>query len=172
MTPNELTANRLSLAADTMEETLRYLDAYADLQARDHDTFHTHCSAILQLAIVCYCKSFISSNSRNYADPKIEMGTVELFADRQDLKECHDKLFEKRHKLIAHTEWEFHNTQLVDVYHEPESDLSSSFRKSQKHNPCSGVDVGLFYELAKLLNQEFDRRHFELDCSIHKESSV
>lgn len=168
MTPEERKANRLSLAADTMQETLKYLDAYADLQGKDPDTFNTHCSAILQMAIVCYCKSFIKSKSQNKADQKIEEDDVELFADRQDLKVCHDKLREKRNKLIAHTEWKFHTTRLVEAHYDPESDCSSIIRHSRKYNPCSGIDVGLFYELATLLNQEFDLRHYELDCSMQK----
>lgn len=170
MTPKERTANRLSLAADTMQETLQYLEAYADLLENDATAFTTHCSAILQLAIVCYCKSFISSNSRNKADPKIELENVELFKTRHDLKELHDTLFERRHKLIAHTEWDFHATRLVDVYQHPEVGASSVVRHSRKHNPCAGINEVLFYELATLLAEEFDAKRHQLDTGIESPS--
>lgn len=165
MTPEERKANRLYLASECMRETKQYLEAYAELLDKDPIAFETHCSAIFQLAIVCYCKSFISSNSRNKADPKIELEAVELFADRPDLKELHDKLFEKRHRLIAHTEWDFHATKLVEVYFDPGSGCSSVFRQAQKHNPCAGIDAEKFYELTELLEDEFGNGHYQLDCS-------
>lgn len=172
MTPEQRKANRLYLAADTMRESRQYLEAYAELLAKDSTAFKTHCSAILQLAIVCYCKSFIASKSGNKADPKIEVETVGLFAKRQDFKELHDKLFEKRHKLIAHTEWDFHATKLVDSYLDPGDFSISVQRHSRKHNPCAGIDAALFHELTTLLAEEFDDKCFRLDSDRANNSPV
>lgn len=168
MNSDERKANRMYLAAETMTETQQYLEAYDDLATKDLDAYETHCSAILQLAIVCYCKSFIASNTRNKADPKVDQSDVELFKERQDLLELHYLLFEKRHKLIAHTEWDFHATRLVDVYDHPEIRAFSVIRHSRKHNPCAGIDVAVFRELTQLLKDEFEAAHYELDCTLRE----
>ena len=171
MNSDERKANRMYLAAETMAETQLYLDAYDDLATKDLEVYKTHCSAILQLAIVCYCKSFISSNTKNKADPKVEASDVLLFKERQDLLEMHHVLFEKRHKLIAHTEWDFHTTKLVDVYDHPEIGALSIFRHSRKHNPCAGIDVAVFHELTQLLKDEFEIAHYELDCTLREKKT-
>lgn len=168
MSSDERKANRMYLAAETMAETRQYLDAYDDLATKDLNAYETHCSAILQLAIVCYCKSFIASKARNKADPKVDHSDVELFKERQDLLDLHNLLFEKRHKLIAHTEWDFHATKLVDVFSHPELDAFSVVRQSRKHNPCAGIDVSAFHVLTELLQEEFEAKHFELDCLLRE----
>lgn len=163
MTPEQRKANRLYLATETMQETKQYLEAYAELLEKDATAYTTHCSAILQLAIVCYCKTFMGSKTRNKADPSIEADEVDLFKTRQDLKVLHDLLFEKRNKLIAHTEWEFHTTELVATYVHPEIGAASVVRQSRKFNPCAGINEELFYELAALLEEEFDEKRHRLD---------
>jgi hypothetical protein len=164
MTPDERKANRLYLAAEDMRETMQYLEAYSELIEKDSVAFDIHCSAILQLAIVCYCKSFMSSNCGNKADPKIELEAINVFKARKDLKELHDLLFTKRNKLIAHTEWEFHPTSLVSTYIDAGSGCTSVFRKSRKYNPCAGFDVGKFIELVSHIEEEFNEMHHLLDC--------
>jgi hypothetical protein len=86
MRQEELTANRLHLASEDMDETLKYLEAYCELVEADHqagtDKFDTHCSAILQLAIVCYCRSFIASQTKNKADVLIPLKDILVFEGR------------------------------------------------------------------------------------------
>lgn len=162
----ELTANRLHLASEDMRETLKYLEAYCELVEADHqagtDQFSTHCSAILQLAIVCYCRNFIASQNKNKADVLIPLKDIQFFEERDDFRALHKLLITKRHKLIAHSDWKYHTTKL-------NKEIVEDFtvvRHSKKHNPCAGIDVYKFIELIQNLTEEFDAKAFQLDRQI------
>lgn len=161
MTPEQLTANRLYLATEDMGETKRYLEAYIDLADKGFSINSDHCNAILQLAIICYCRCFIWSNTRGKADTHIPIASVSIFQGRADLNGLHKLLIKKRHQLIAHKEWKSNPTELVHVI--TEGDQTTAFRKSRKYNPCAGVDVELFRELISELEREFGDKCFELD---------
>lgn len=162
MNPDELAANRLYLAVEDMSETKRYLESYVDLAEKGYDINGDHCNAILQLAIVCYCRCFIPSRTAGKADPRIAPSSVSLFKDREDLKALHKLLIKKRHELIAHKEWKYHHTELVSI--NTEEGFTTIHRKSRRFNPCAGVDVGRFIELVTLLDLEFSEKQFYLDC--------
>lgn len=162
MTPEQLAANRLYLAVEDMNETKRYLEAYIDLANNGYSISGDHCNAILQLAVVCYCRCFIRSNTHGKADPNIPVSSVELLKERGDLKTLHRLLLKKRHQLIAHMEWKSHSTELVLIH--TEGDCTSILRKSRRYNPCAEIDVEGFIELVTLLELEFAEKQFHLDC--------
>lgn len=164
MTPEQLTANRLYLATEDMGETKRYIEAYIDLANKGFSINSDHCNAILQLAIVCYCRCFIRSNTHGKADTHIPISSVTIFQGRADLKGLHKLLIKKRHQLIAHKEWKSNPTELVHVI--TEGDQTTILRKSRKYNPCAGVDVGPFLELVSALELEFGDKHFQLDTMV------
>lgn len=67
-TSDQQTANRLFLAFKDMQDAMRYLDAYAELQQMQREQgdsfFFDHCEAILSAAIVAYCRPFKHSRSK------------------------------------------------------------------------------------------------------------
>lgn len=166
MRQEELTANRLHLASEDMEETLKYLEAYCELVELDRqagtDQFSTHCNAILQLAIVCYCRSFIASQTKKMADVLIPLKDILVLEGRDDLKTLHRLLITTRHKLIAHSDWKYHSTKLNMEFVQEFTVL----RHSRKYNACNGIDVDKFIELINELTEEFGARAFQLDRQI------
>lgn len=118
LTPDQQKANRYALAHRDMNEVLKYLDAYEELQTVQkgfgNSRYFDHCEAILMASVVTYCRSFMRSMSETKAAPMLDRPDFEFLLKGTELGELHSLLLSKRNKAIAHADWEEHNTELID----------------------------------------------------------
>lgn len=152
-----MVANRCNISANDCEAAEEYLNAYLELQEKDKDSrtseFFTHREGLLIAAIISYCRAFTFSMGSEFAvgQVKVNLGTV--FNNDALKMELHKRILDKRNKAVAHADWKYHKTELVEV-----TDKGGVLRK----RPCviygEGIDIDLFIEMAKLMRQHF---HFE-----------
>lgn len=111
-------ANRYALANVDMEEVIRYIDCYDQLnklRGNVDDLWDRACNGLLSAAIVAYCRPFSSNYSRGYAAKKLDVDALAMstFRKRPDLRELHNLMIEKRNTVIAHADWEARNVEIT-----------------------------------------------------------
>jgi hypothetical protein len=146
-------ANRYALATVDMEEVIRYLDCYDQLNKlrRDaDDLWDKTCHGLLSAAIVAYCRPFSSNYSRGYAAAKLPVEALAMLTFRKwpELRELHNLLIEKRNTVIAHADWEARNVEITVTA--PVS-LHVTFSKP---DIWQGVDMQAFRKLADEVRQD------------------
>jgi hypothetical protein len=162
MDAKELTANRLALARNDMRDAGKYLEAYKELeilqQQKGASEFYYQCEAIFIAAIVTYCRPFKHSRSKDNADPKLDRDSLSVFHDSPELLALHKRLEERRDKVIAHGDWEYHNTELIG-----DAGKTGVLRRAAIPPITHGIDVAAFLELTDILAKECTQKLYDLD---------
>ncbi len=111
----EQKANRLYLAHLDIEEALNYLRALSeldDLPAEKRSASHPFATeAVFVATIIIYARSFVDSEARGMALPKIGPS---IFKGEPDLKTLHKQVMDMRQQAIAHTDWRYHGVHLPE----------------------------------------------------------
>lgn len=162
LTHDELLANRLHLVTKDMDEVIGYLDAYTELVAFPEEQQIGHhgnlLHAIYSAAIVSYSRGFLKSNSVGSAIRKLTVQDLDIFLQPW-ARELHNAIVDKRDTMVAHADWEHHNTQLD----KDGSPLNGVIRVSSVPPIFVGIQHDQFRELAEAVLSEARIRHFEID---------
>ena len=141
-----------------MQDAMRYLDAYAELDQMQRDRgdsfFFDHCEAILTAAIVAYCRPFKKSRSQGQAAPKLTADSLDAVRQQQAL---HTLLETKRDSFIAHADWDARPTAFLRI------DGDAVLRQSPMPSVHKGLNIEDFRELVKNVGYECRRKAFALD---------
>jgi hypothetical protein len=165
------TANRFAIAQKDLGDAQRYLMAWRSLAKIDGEegksTYGVHLEAIFMAAVVAYSRPFINSNSQGNAVRKINIEEHDIFNSEPELMCLHETIISRRHKAIAHTDWEYHSTQLEAVF---SNGLTK--RYSPRPNYMDGIDVKKFQELAEFICRRCMEKTYNLDIgSVQSEKS-
>lgn len=157
-TSDQQAANRLFLAFKDMQDAMRYLDAYAELDEMQRDRgdsfFFDHCEAILSAAIVAYCRPFKFSRSKDRAAPKLAADSLDAVRQQPAL---HELLETKRDSFIAHADWNGRPTAFLRI------DGDAVLRQSPMPSVHKGLNIEDFRELVKNVGYECRRKALALD---------
>lgn len=110
-------ANRLHLAKNDLYEAaayLRLLTARPVHAVEDGPEAQDPAPAFLIAFVVVYSRPFLNSWSQGSATPKVTPSDIGLFDDQPDLEPIHDLVIRTREKMVAHSDWEFRQTSLVE----------------------------------------------------------
>ncbi len=158
LTHHEKVANRLFLTFKDMQDAMRYLDAYAELEQmqreRSDSFFSDHCEAILSASIVAYCRPFKNSRSKGNAASKLDAVSIDAVCQQLEL---HKLLETKRDTFIAHADWDARPTAFVRI------DGDVVLRKSPMPSVHKGLNIEDFRELVKNVGYECRDKAFKLD---------
>ncbi len=165
LTDDELLANRLHLVTKDMDEVIGFLDAFSELVAVPESERLRHHSELLlatySAAIVSYARGFLRSNSVGYAVRRLTAEDLNIFR-QQWAKELHDLIVDKRDTMVAHADWEHHNTRLD----KEDSPPNGSVRISSVPQVFAGIQHHQFRELASAVLSEARIRHFDIDRNL------
>lgn len=146
-----------------MQDVSRYLRAYKELEEleveRESGQFSSHREAILMAAIVAYCRSFKRSRSKGTADELVEPEEIGLFAGKESFGKLHEVLLNRRDKTVAHGDWDYHRTEVV------EAKESSVLRTSQCRFYGQGILISEFERLVKHGRINCHNMAFDLDLA-------
>lgn len=144
-----------------MQDASRYLRAYTELEvmALEHEGFEcaNHQEAILIAAIVTYCRPFKRSRSIGKADKLIKPEEIGLFEGQKRFEQLHSVPLNLRDKAVAHGDWDYHQTELVDA------NESSVLRKSPRPFYGQGVSISEFIALVKHVRIKCHNMALDLD---------
>lgn len=170
LTPDQQKANRCALAHRDMNEVLKYLDAYDELNTTQKgfgdSRYFDHCEAILMASIVTYCRSFMRSRSEAKAASMLDTSDFVFLLEASELGSLHSLLLSKRKKAIAHADWEEHNTELI------ENGVNSGvLRRISVPSYVNGLNVGLFRQLADEVRKACLSLTYDLDIEASNANS-
>jgi hypothetical protein len=162
-----MVANRCNISANDCADAEEYLNAYLELQEKDKDTgtseFFTPREGLLIAAIISYCRAFTSSRGSEFSVSQVKVNLESVFNNDALKIEQHKRILDRRNKAIAHADWKYHQTELIEV-----TDNRGVLRK----RPCviydEGIDKVLFLEMAKLMRQHFHYEQILLDTGRKK----
>ena len=147
-------ANRCSISSNDCEMAKEYLEALTELQEKDKDSgtseFFTHSEGLLIAAIVSYSRAFTSSRGKEFAAPLVKVNLGHIFENDTLKIELHKHILNKRHKAVAHSDWEFHTTELIEV-----NDNGGVLRRRPTVMYGEGIDIPLFLEVTEIMSQHF-----------------
>ncbi|WP_342616586.1 hypothetical protein [Rhodoferax sp. GW822-FHT02A01] len=154
-------ANRFQLAFQDMRDARGYLMAILELESK-HDSeslehFFMATEGLFIAALVCYSRSFVDSKSDGHAIPLIGIKNSQMFANQKGLKSLHHKVLERRQKAAAHSDWEFHQTDLVD------DGYPGALRRHPRPHYRRDIDIADFFALVDHVGQFCLHKGFELD---------
>ncbi len=162
LTDDELLANRLHRVTKDMDEVIGFLDAFSEFVALPEDkrlSYHSELMlAAYSAAIVSYSRGFLKSHSVGYAARRLTTEDLNIFR-QQWAKELHDLVIEKRDTMVAHADWEHHNTRLD----KEDSPSNGSVRVSSIPQVFAGIQHHQFRELAAAVLSEAKNRYFDID---------
>lgn len=140
----------------------RYLAALQELSQLQADRgtseYFDHCEAITVAAIIAYCRPFKRSQTDGNADTMLDPSSLSLFSQRPDLEALHGTLIERRDKAMAHGDWVYHKTELVNRDYK-----GGVLRKSPFPNLTGGIPIETFLELVEHVSEKCLHRGFDLD---------
>lgn len=114
--------------------------------------------ACLSTAIVAYCRAFVRSSGTKFAVPILKLDIVEI-GQEPWAQEMHQRLLDARHKVIAHADWEHHNSALI----RPGPFRLGTGRIFSLPVLEAGFDFEAFKRLATTLHFQISIRRRELD---------
>jgi len=144
-----------------MQDVRNYLDAFAELDAlqiqENTYRYYYHCEAILIAAVVAYCRPFTKSVSRGAATTHLKPTSLICIAKSPANLALHKLLLERRNKMMAHSDWTYHHTQLLSV------EGASTFRRSSVPSYGQEIDIGAFKSLVEAVQQEAQAKSHAID---------
>jgi hypothetical protein len=165
-----LEANRYHLSKKDCEAALKYLYACVELKKKDEESgenqYSCHQEGLRIAAIISYSRPFKRSESKGFAAPSITVDLPQVFNSVEDHVSLHKSIIERRDKAVAHSDWEFHNTKIVES--SPDTSLVS--RKSSVVH-FSEIDLEMFITIAKAMALHCSCRSYEIDTNARQEGS-
>ena len=140
-------ANRLHLAHEDMVEARGYLQSLEELtsviEKYDLSFFLIDAiPAVFIALIIVYARPFVSSYSKGMADPKLDPESIQLFDNDSELEILHQRLIGLRNTAVAHSDWTWHNTELIT--NDKQFGLK---RKHSRPDYMDGIDISLLGRL-------------------------
>jgi hypothetical protein len=102
-------ANRLVQGVMDLEEAKGYVLELVDQQGSVSGILK---QALWCAAIVVYSRPFSQAKSGGISAKLLDAEKLGLFADRPDLLQVHRFILDMRQKVVAHTDWEHHRSEL------------------------------------------------------------
>lgn len=166
LTP-EMEANRCAISARDCDDAKEYLDAYLELKQKDDDSgtseFFMHREGLLIAALVSYSRAFTESRPVQFAVTKAKVNLGDVFDNDPSRIKLHKAVLNKRHKAVAHSDWEYRNTKLV------EATKNSVSRQHSVVDYGEGIDIEMFRGMAKAMRNHFRHQAFDRDvASAHR----
>ena len=147
-------ANRCNISSNDCDMAKEYLEALTELQEKDEDSgtseFFTHKEGLLIAAIVSYSRAFTPSRGKEFATPLVKTNLGQIFENDTLKIELHKHIINKRNKAAAHSDWEFHTTELIEV-----TEGGGTLRRRPTVMYGEGIDIPLFMEMAEIMSQHF-----------------
>lgn len=163
LTP-EMEANRCAISARDCDDAKEYLDAYLELKQKDDDSgtseFFTHREGLLIAAIISYSRAFTESRPVQFAVPKAKVNLGSVFGNDASQIKLHKAILKKRHKAVAHSDWEYRKTKLVEV--------TKNRGVSRQHSVVDygeGIDIEMFRQMAEDMRNYFRHQAFDRDLA-------
>ena len=160
----EREANRSAISGRDCNTAMEYLDAYLELQKKDEKSgtseFFTHCEGLLIAAIVAYSRAFTESRSEPFATPQLRVNLGKVFSKDHSKITLHNLILNKRNKAIAHSDWEYHKSELLEATKE-----KGVLRKHSVVRYGERIDIGLFRNIAEIMSTHFSSETYDRDVS-------
>ncbi len=116
LSDDERLANRLARLQQDLDETLDLLKTRQRLSegvpGLTTDFIESAKRACISSAVVAYCRAFVHSSGAKFAVPRLELGVAPIGKEKW-ASDTHDSLLKARHKIIAHSDWEYHHSALI-----------------------------------------------------------
>ncbi|HSH54311.1 MAG TPA: hypothetical protein VK967_04715 [Methylotenera sp.] len=145
-------------------EAAEYLSSLFELKDKDENSgtseFYYHQEGLLAAAIVAYSRAFMDSRGKQFAAPKVKVNLGEIFGHNINKIKLHKLILEKRHKVVAHSEWDYRNSTLIEV-----TNSRSTLRKNSVVNYQQGIDLELFKEVIETMKLHFRKETFNKDVA-------
>lgn len=156
-------ANRLARLQQDLDETIDLLATRERLgQGVPHltnDNIQSARRGCLAAAVVAYCRAFLESKGgESHAVPMITLKKLPLGSEPW-AKETHERVLKARNELVAHSDWQHHNTALI----EPGPFRLGSGRVFSLPVLETMIDIEAFTRLAKELHVQAQVRRRDLD---------
>jgi len=167
LTKTRQQAHRVGLASIDMDEALRYLAAYEQLETllekEDTREWFDAGKGVLCAAIVTYCRPFSANKSEGFASERLR---ARDFASVKERRALHDLLIHKRNTFIAHADWSARSAQIVSAV------PGQASWKFPQPNLWEGFDVKEFRHLVESLFKECLDKGDELAVAAEQEKAV
>lgn len=161
---NEMIANRCMINSNDCAEAEEYLNALFELKNRDENSgaseFYYHQEGLLAAAIISYSRAFIDSRGQQLSASKVRVNLGKVFEHNQNKIKLHKLILDKRHKAVAHSDWSYRKTSLIEV-----TDGKNTLRKNSVVAYKNGIDLELFIEMAESMKMHFRKETFDKDIS-------
>lgn len=162
LSDDELKANRLARLYQDLQEVTDLLSARDQLAGASPpittDTIESARRACLATAVVAYCRAFMKSSGEQHATPKLTLKVLPIGREKW-ARETHLSLLRVRNKLIAHSDWEYHNTALM----RGDPELIGVVRRYSLPVVEPELDVPQFRRLADVMLQQAAVLRADLD---------
>ena len=163
-TTPEMYANRCAVSARDCDAARRYLEAYLRLKEQDDESgtgeFFTPREALLIAAIVSYSRAFTDSHGEQFATPRAKVNVRKVFNNDASKIKLHKMVLEKRNKAVAHSDWEYHKTKLLEATRD-----KGVLRKHTVVFYGEGIDVKVFQVMAETMHNYFRNEGFDQDLA-------
>jgi hypothetical protein len=161
-------ANRYNISAGDCNDAKEYLDAYLELKEKDDDSgkseFWKHREGLLVAAIVSYSRPFTKSRRVAFAVRRASVNVGKVFANDESRIKMHEIILDLRHKAVAHSDWEYRNTELVEA---TETQVSRHNSVVDYH---AGIDIEVFRSMAEAMRNHFRHQMYDRDVANAKKA--
>ena len=164
MITREMEANRSAISARDCDAAMEYLDALLELQVKDEKSgtseFFTHREGLLIAAIVAYSRAFTESRGKPFATPKLKVNLGKVFSKDHSKTKLHNLILNRRNKAVAHSDWQYHKSELQEVTKE-----KGVLRKHSVVMYGEGIDIEMFRNIAEIMRTHFRFEMYDRDVS-------
>jgi hypothetical protein len=156
-------ANRSAISARDCDAAIEYLDACLELTEKDVDSdtseFFIHREGLLIAAIVAYSRAFTESRSEPFAAPKLKVNLGKVFGNDYSKLELHKHILNVRNKAVAHSDWQYHKSELREVT------KTGVLRKNSVVRYGEDIDIPMFRNIAEVMRNHFRFEMYDRDVS-------
>ena len=160
-------ANRCAISSRDCDAAIEYLDAYLELKEKDDESgtseFFAHREGLLVAAIVSYSRAFTESNGQSLAAPKLKVNLGKVLSNDSSKIQLHKLILNRRNKAVAHSDWQYHKSELLDASKE-----KGVLRKSSVVIYGKDIDIGKFRNMAEIMRTHFRSEMIGRDLSSSK----
>ncbi len=153
-----------------MQDTRRYLDAYADLKSQSNglkaELYQTMSEGLIVAAIVAYCRPFSRNHSSGQAVKKLSIDEFWWITNNAIQRALHVLITTKRDKFVAHADWDARSTEIVELT------ATGVIRTFSVPDVIEGLDAKEFSTLALAIERDCFYRAMSLQHRMHKEQLI
>lgn len=154
-------ANRCAISASDCQDARAYLEAYSELGGNDDpngSSLFVCREALLMAAIVSYSRAFTDSRGKQFAASKVKVNLGEVFKNDHSKIELHKHVLDKRHRAVAHSDWAYRETKLLEA-----SKVGGTLRRKSVVDYSEGIDIKMFREIAEIMRDHFRHQAYDRD---------